>query len=248
MKRYVTLRRIDGDRELLQIALQEAGYSVLAAELPDDELGRLWHADFDAVATNGEALAFAQATKRGLDAVRALRAGATPTFEPGAVMVRYSDGAYHKHAFSNLVGTIRIGLTGFATLTDGSAISPEERERLRRAEDERQAKAAGKLAALAADDLRVTHVIELLSKSSLTPTQLGVMLELIEDQRHSLRTYASGKQLARFRGSVNNWKVFGTDARHGVSNYEVPRRPMTRKEADEFARGVARRWLDDLSK
>jgi hypothetical protein len=113
----------------------------------------------------------------------------------------------------------------------------------------RQAIAAGRLAAAAARDDRTADVIRLLAKPSLTPTELGVMLELIEDvSGGALRRYAAHTELKRFDRSINHRKVFGIEARHGKSPAVPPPNPMSRKEADEFARGVARRWLDELSK
>ena len=69
------------------------------------------------------------------------------------------------------------------------------------------------------------------------------------EQHHALhvsrrgRGWATGNPIDLFTRTANNRQALGDAARHSLSKYQAPKRPMTIQEADTFIRGFAQAWL-----
>lgn len=69
-------------------------------------------------------------------------------------------------------------------------------------------------------------------------------LETIETDapKRERREWYSGKRRTRFTQTANSIEAVGIKARHGHP-FDAPKKPMSRKEASWFIRGVAAEWL-----
>jgi hypothetical protein len=172
----------------------------------------------------------------------------------GSVRQHNADGSTNRHILAEVhIALGAISMTATATVTQNPAISEEERQRLAeataaRAEEQRRI-AIVRRAVAALQQPRVLEVMKLMSIPEPTTTELGHIVDLVQDASGgNLGNYTSIKQLRRFNHSINSPTVFGLGARHAVEKNDPPAEPMSLKDAQAFAHSVGRAWLKEFEK
>jgi hypothetical protein len=172
----------------------------------------------------------------------------------GPVRLHHPNGSTNRHIFAELHAVIgNASLVATATVTRNPALSDEEHKKLleeaaARAEEQRR-NALVRRATAALQHPRVLEVMKLMSIPEPTTTELGHIVDLVQDAcGGNIDRYASAKQLRRFKYSINDPTVFGLGARHAVAKTEPPAQPMNIEEARAFARGIGAAWLKEFEK
>ncbi len=103
-------------------------------------------------------------------------------------------------------------------------------------------------AALAGRDPVVLRALRLFGGQP-SPVNLYRVFEVIrEDAKDEdgivQNGWTSGRQITRFRRTMNSVGALGDEARHGVEPAEPPADPMSMAEAREFITRLLRQWLD----
>ena len=164
-------------------------------------------------------------------------------FESGPVYEYDSDGnQIGKNHKVYLQGATSVGLAGQVVAVENTSISPEEK-----AEFERQARAE-KAAQLMRAVMRSDLVLTVLRLFEGEPwgTELGHVHKLIQyDMDGDLSRFGTRNQFERFNRSINHPGVLGLKARHAVTNDEPPPDPMNLKQATQFIRDVADKWIKE---
>ncbi|MEZ5529880.1 MAG: hypothetical protein R3E57_08095 [Porticoccaceae bacterium] len=170
----------------------------------------------------------------------------------GSVRQHNTDGSTNRHSFAD--AHIMLGgltLTATAALIRNPTISEEEHQRLVKKAAERVEKqrknAIVQRAVAAIQQPRVLEVMKLMRIPQPTTTELGHIVDLVQDACNgNIDSYTSAKQLRRFHHSINDPTVFGLEARHAVAKSAPPAEPMSLEEVRAFAHKVGRAWLKEF--
>lgn len=100
---------------------------------------------------------------------------------------------------------------------------------------------------------RAAKIIELLSENSLSGEKLYKAYELAEGHPNNRKFFQaqfciSREEFNRFKDVVHNPKVSGDWARHAYEDEPKSNNPMTKKEAENFVRRIAVKWLETVQK
>lgn len=105
--------------------------------------------------------------------------------------------------------------------------------------------------ALAGHDLNVDKVLRILATHLLDWRNLYFVYEVINKdvKRGGIvsRGWATEKSLNLFKRTANHPESAGLDARHGVSNQQPPKNPMSISDARLLIRSIAVAWLSQKS-
>lgn len=179
--------------------------------------------------------------------------GAKLWIQFGSVRQHNPDGSTNRHIFVEVHETIAFSDTVAATVIRNPTLSEEEHQKLlaeaaTRAEKQKR-NAIVRRAAAALRNPRVPEVMELMNIPEPTTTELGHIVDIVQDScRGDLGKYTSTTQLKLFGRSINHPTVFGLGARHAISNEVPPSKPMTLEEARSYAKGIGAAWLKELEK
>ena len=249
---FVEVTDVIGDHGLVSAVLERAGYAI-SAEDPPGLQTLLSHPKYEEFETANQVHADAKHLSETLRQFSELD-GTAIGITIGAVQSRQADGTANKHIFAELRVTISV-MTGSATgtVTRNPALTEEEHQRLI---TEAQAKAAMQKrlsiihrACAALRRPRILEVMELMGIAAPSTTQLGHIVDLIQDEcGGDMEKYASRKQLRRFNHSINHPEVFGLEARHAVSAEDPPSEPMDYAEVKAFAHNIGRLWLAEIER
>jgi hypothetical protein len=109
--------------------------------------------------------------------------------------------------------------------------------------------------ALAQKDKAVSLALRLLHGEAGRWAQLYKVYEVVlkygankQPSMAEKKGLATKEECGRFSGTACSPEVLGMKARHGVQTKARPERPMTLPEAEAFVRGMARRWLESLTR
>lgn len=99
--------------------------------------------------------------------------------------------------------------------------------------------------AKAAQDDKVGWALGLFAEPTLV--KLYNILDIIRDdvggEKALMDTgWAAEREIERFKRTVNAREAAGDDARHG-KNFKPPKRPMSRREAEDLFRPILNKWL-----
>ena len=163
------------------------------------------------------------------------------------------DGSTNRHTFTEIHETLALRSSVTSTAIQNPALSEEVHQKLlteaaTQAEEQKR-NAIVHRAVAALQDSRVLEVMELMSIPEPTTTELGHIVDIVQDScRGDLGKYTSTTQLKLFGRSINHPMVFGLGARHAISNEAPPSKPMTLEEARSYAKGIGAAWLKELEK
>jgi len=248
---FVEVTAVIGDHALVTALLERAGYK-LAAEDAAGPRRLLTHQKYEEYRTASQVHADAKRIANTLRRFSELD-GTPVGIAIGAVQSNLPDGTTNKHIFAEVRAAISATISASVTVTRNPAISEAEHHRFIA---EANAKAAEqkklttiRLASAALQRPRILEVMELMNIATPTTTQLGHIVDLVQDEcEGDLQRYASRKQLKRFNHSINHPEVFGLQARHAVSAEDPPPKPMEYAEAREFAHYIGRTWLSEFDR
>lgn len=246
MRWLVEVPKVIGDHALVTAVVERTGYKLVAEDTAGPRL-LLTHPKYDECETASLVHADAKPLAETLRRFSELE-GTPVGIAIGAVQLKQPDGTKHKHIFAEVHAEISMTLSATATVTRNPAISDAEHQRL---VAEAEAKAAEqkrssiiRRASAALQRPRILEVMELMNTAEPTTTQLGHIVDLVQDEcGGDLKRYTNREQLKRFKRSINNPQVFGLKARHAVSAEDPPRKPMDYAEAIAFAHSIGRSWL-----
>lgn len=230
----VEVSEITGDRDTLVAVLAEHGFAL------DD--GILLSDKFEAMDTASEVHAAATVLSQQINRISAVRSDVDMTFRVGSVREE-TEGGENKIAFG--VAHISIGSpTAAATVEVIDGLSEEERAELALL---RRIDAASRVLDAVIADEDVLAILKLLDGAP-TGNELGHVADIIKDNLGGdASALVSTNRLERFYRSINHPAVLGLNACHVQSREEPPPNPMTLKEANRFAKGLAESYIDYLN-
>jgi len=249
MQWFVEVTDIVGDYALVDDILKQAGYKLTSEESVQFRK-LLGHPKYREYATASEVHADA---KHLTETLRRLSDfyGTAMGIDIGAIQSKQPDGRASKHILAEGQAAISVSMSGIGTVTSNLGI-PEEQCRILLKEAELKAAERKRMSIIrrggaALQRPRILEVMELMNIPEPTTTELGHIIELIQDEcEGGIGKYASGNQLSRFNHSINHPDVFGLKARHAVSAKEPPPKPMDYAEAKAFAWNIGALWLADV--
>jgi hypothetical protein len=248
MKWAVEVQRTALERRNFQDLLTGLGISLIdGVQYP-----ALWSQEMDQCKTAAEAFEIAKKVRSAFTG----SAQVDPEFTLGSV-VDYASSPPRRHTFLEVQPGVIKMTAGTVTITVGPPVglSAEELEawRTNRAEQEYQTKLEAQRSRLepAYLERRAAKVLEYLAVASPSAEVLYKIYELVEE--HPSKRAAVHSQLGisaidfeRFQDSVHNPTVSGDWARHAYHRTPRTTNPMSKSEAEGFARGIAERWLNHL--
>lgn len=176
-----------------------------------------------------------------------------PEFVLGSV-IDYSADPPRRHGF--LEGKLVLGAArvhGTLSVSSPKGLSADELEKWEkeRAERKYQAKLESQRARLepAFLNVKAAKVLELLSIEDPSGETIYKIYELAEGHPDNRKAFQarfgiSKEQFNRFKDAVHNPKVHGDWARHAYEDTPRTNNPMSKKEAEQFVRQIALKWLD----
>lgn len=179
-----------------------------------------------------------------------------PKFVFGSV-IDYSSTPPKRHAFLEVqpaVLKVSVGSVTF-TVSPPAGLSDDELEKWKkeRSEPEYQAKLEDQRAKLepAFLDPRAAKVLELLSIQNPSGETLYKIYELAEGHPTKRNAFhaqfgISRSDFSRFQDAVHNPSVNGDWARHAYHDTPKTNNPMSRCEAENYVRSIAKRWLQHV--
>jgi hypothetical protein len=248
MKWAVEVQRTALDRRNFEDLLAGLGFSLIdGVQYP-----ALWSQEMDQCNTAAEAFELAKKVRSAF----AGPAQVDPEFTLGSV-VDYTSSPPSRHAFLEVQSCVSKATVGTVTISVGppTGLSAAELEawRKNRVEQEYQTKLETQRSRLepAYLERRAAKVLEHLAIASPSAEVLYKIYELVEE--HPSKRAAVQAQLGisvidfkRFQDSVHNPAVSGDWARHAYHDTPRTTNPMSKSEAEGFARGIAERWLKHL--
>ena len=94
-------------------------------------------------------------------------------------------------------------------------------------------------------------LLEYLSGTCLSAETVYKIYELVEEHPNKRSSFhaksgVSADEFARFTDALHNASVSGDWARHAYAKPPKTSNPMSRSEAEQFARNLADQWLKDV--
>lgn len=241
-----------GDEDLLEAILSRVGYRLRPLDDEGAKIRVLHHEKYQGFESANQVHAD---SKKLSDLIRqyAEADGIQLGIQFDLIRRHNADGSVSRYMFAEASVVVRVGVTGTVTVTRNPAVSEEEHQKLlddaAKREDERRRRALVRRAAAALHNPSVLEVIKLMTISEPSATELGHIIDLVQDScGGNLNNYSSKKQLRRFSRSINHPHVLGLGARHAVTKEAPPADPMSFEEARRFARGIGAAWLGDIER
>ncbi|MBW4485950.1 MAG: hypothetical protein KME14_25780 [Tildeniella torsiva UHER 1998/13D] len=243
------LKIISGNEDVIGSVLANVGYKFVEDKHQDSGKWLLEHPKYSEVSSSKEVYTDA------IEIIEKFNKTAQIEKEDSRlefVSVRYesSSGIMKRHFFAELSTCVLGGaqLRGEGRIIRNSHLSEDEIiRRIKEAEELEKKKKEATLIRRMSSALTkpaVLYVMELLSISDPSMTELGHIIELIvEDCDGDLTEFTTKAEQSRFERSINHPSVMGLKARHAVSKNQLPPKPMNENEAKSFAHRVGQEWL-----
>jgi hypothetical protein len=184
------------------------------------------------------------------------RTGIDPEFQLGSV-IDFSSNPPKRHAFLEVQSTMQMQFVGKPTLTVGppTGLTEDELETWKRHQAEREyqlmlERQRARLEPVFLHD-NAGKMLDLLSEAEPTGETLYKIYELAEGHPRNRSSFQSQfgispEEFRRFQDAVHNPAVTGDWARHAYTDNPRSDQPMSKAEAECFARRIANQWLQYL--
>lgn len=247
MKWSIELLKTPDDIELIRSAIAHSGYAIAEATFGSEVSWVLTHPKYREYESAGLVREDVIQLQSRLSEIGAVE-DVDLDIKVGDVWKQNTDGSVNKYGFAELVGGVVAGGTMKCGTSSNLDLSEEARARLiaeaQRIENAQKRKAQISRIRLAIDKPIVVQIMKLLKVSSLSMTEAGHIVELIQDDlRGDLSEFATNNEITRFKRSINHPAIMGLGARHAVPKGDPPPKPMTESEARSFARQIGLKWL-----
>ena len=244
---FIEILAIAGDESIVQDVLQHAGYKISETNEENRRVKLLSHPKYESFQAANDIHLDSMSIERKLrefSRLESIKLG----IQFGPVRSKNLHGSIHLYIFSNV--SQKDGVKGEWREMPKPALSAEARKKRAEeaaAQETEQRNALVALLGAALENPTVLKVMELLNIEEPSLTDLGNIVELVQDACHGdVRRFASKAEITRFKRSINHPEVFGLTARHAVSSESPPPDPMTYDQARLFARRVGESWLASL--